>query len=104
MKNILAILFVTLFLGSCAMTITDTWATGMIYSDIKTGGEVTSNSGSSKVGTGTVQSILGAVAIGDASIESAAKSAGIKKISHIDYYSTNILGVYATVTIYVYGE
>ena len=104
MKSFIAILFVALFLSSCAMVITPTTATGFIYSDVKTAGDVTSNSGSSKVGTGTVQSILGWIALGDASIETAAKSAGISKIHHVDYYTTNILGIYATGTIYVYGE
>ena len=34
----------------------------------------------------------------------AAQKAGIKKISHIDYHSTSILGIFAKFTVYVYGE
>ena len=57
-----------------------------------------------KVGIATVKSILGLVAIGDASIREAAQSAGIRKIHYVDYKSTNILGLYATYTVHVYGE
>ena len=57
-----------------------------------------------KVGTGSVTSILGIVASGDASIRTASQSANIQKIYYADYKSTNILGIYATYTIYVYGE
>lgn len=57
-----------------------------------------------KVGTATVKSILGFVAVGDASIREAAQSAGIRKIHYVDAKSTNILGLYATYTVYVYGE
>ena len=56
-----------------------------------------------KVGTGSVTSILGIVASGDASIRTAAQRANIRKIYYVDYKSTNILGIYATYTIYVYG-
>jgi hypothetical protein len=44
------------------------------------------------------------VATGDASIEAAAKSAGITKIHHVDYHSKNILGIIGTFTVMVYGE
>ena len=57
-----------------------------------------------KVGTGTVTSILGLIATGDASIRTIANSAGISKIDYVDYKSTNILGLIATYTVYVYGE
>jgi hypothetical protein len=44
------------------------------------------------------------IATGDASIDSAAKSAGIKTIHHVDYQSKSILGLYAEFTVIVYGE
>ncbi len=49
-------------------------------------------------------SVLGIYASGDASIDAAAKSAGITKIHHVDEQSTNILGFFAKYTVYVYGE
>lgn len=77
---------------------------GAIYQDVKTGETVTSNALGSKVGTAEVNNILGIILTGDASVETAAKSAGITKISHIDSQKKSILGIYGTYTVYVYGE
>lgn len=93
----------TLLLSSCA-GVGSAPLMGGLYADLKAPVAVTSNSGSSKVGTAQATSILGLVATGDASVETAAKSAGITKIHHVDQHVTNILGVYATYTISVYGE
>lgn len=57
-----------------------------------------------KVGRGTMTTILGLIASGDASIESAAKSAGITKIHHVDFESKSTLGIIASWTVVVYGE
>jgi hypothetical protein len=88
--------------AGCAMSASP--VTGFIYTDVQGPSAATSNSGSSKVGTASCQSILGWVATGDASIETAAKSAGITKIHHVDFYSQSILGVWAKFTVKVYGE
>lgn len=77
---------------------------GGLYTDVQSPVAVTSNSGSSKVGSSEAVSYLGLVATGDASIDAAAKKAGITKIHHVDAKSTNILGLFAKYTIYVYGE
>ena len=57
-----------------------------------------------KEGTATAKSILGLIAVGDASIRAAVKSAGIRKIHYVDYTSRKILGLYAEYTVHVYGE
>jgi hypothetical protein len=44
------------------------------------------------------------VATGDSSIKAAAANGGITKISHVDYHTTAVLGVYAKTTVTVYGE
>ena len=56
-----------------------------------------------KRGEAVAQGIV-MVAIGDASIETAAKNGGIRKIHHVDTKTTNILGVYSEYTTIVYGE
>jgi hypothetical protein len=56
------------------------------------------------VGTSQATSILGWFAFGDASIDAAAKSAGISKIHHVDEQSTSVLGIFATYKVLVYGE
>ena len=105
MKNLktLALASVTAcLLSSCAVVRSP--LTGFIYTDMKSPMAVTNNSGSTKVGMAKAQSILGVVATGDASIEAAAKKAGITKIHHVDEHATGILGVVATYEVIVYGE
>jgi hypothetical protein len=94
-------IFSTLATG-CAMVAAP--VNGGLYGNVKAPLAVTSNNLGSKVGVGTASSILGILSSGDASIQAAAKSAGITKISHVDYESTNILSLYATFKVYVYGE
>jgi ABC-type sugar transport system substrate-binding protein len=91
-----------LLMTSCAMTSSP--VTGFVYQSTKGPITATSNNLGSKVGTSQATSILGWFATGDASIEAAAKSAGIKKISHVDYEGSNILGLFAKHTTIVYGE
>lgn len=57
-----------------------------------------------KVGTATSQSYLSMVAVGDCSIEAAAKNGGITKINHADWKVKNILGFIGEYTTTVYGE
>ncbi len=102
MKKLLLVLGVSALFSSCAMVSSPVAA--VLYTDVKFGQTVTDNSLGKKVGTGEASSVLGIIATGDASIESAAKKAGISKISHVDVHVKNILGLYATYTVYVYGE
>lgn len=79
-------------------------AMGSLYTEVKAPLSATSNTGYSKIGKASCQSILGLVATGDASIEAAAKNGGITKIHHVDYESKNILGIIGTFTAVVYGD
>lgn len=101
-RNFMFVAGVTLLLSSCAASKSP--LTGFWYTDVKAPLAATSNSGSSKVGSASAKSILGIVATGDASIDAAAKSAGITKIHHVDEQATSILGIIATYKVYVYGE
>ena len=98
-----AIAALGLLASSCAVVSTPA-GSGFIYTDVTAGEAVTSNTLGTKVGQAKASNILGLVATGDASIETAAKSAGIKKISHIDTKKFSVLGIFATSTIVVYGE
>lgn len=102
MKKLFALILIAGFMSSCAFVSAP--LLGGLYTDVKAPLAVTSNAGSTKVGTAKAQSILGIVATGDASIEAASKSAGITKVHHVDYQATSILGIIATYTVYVYGE
>lgn len=64
----------------------------------------------SKVGQSSV-SYLGypmspilSLSIGDGSIKSAAESAGITTIEHVDYEKMNILNVFTRIKVFVYGD
>ncbi len=102
MKHYIILVLVAAMATSCAMVKSP--LTGVIYTGLKGPIMVTSNNLGSKVGMAEAQSILGAIAIGDASIQTAAKSAGITKISHVDYEGFSVLGIFASYKVYVYGE
>ncbi len=76
---------------------------GSIFTDVSGPVGATSNSVGSKMGQATSQGILG-FATGDSSIKTAAANAGITKISHVDYHTTSVLGVWAKTTVTVYGD
>ena len=91
------------FVSSCA-SIGSPVGAGFIITDVNSGLSVTSNNVGSKVGTSSATNILGILATGDASINAAANSAGIKKISHVDQHHKSILGLFSTYETIVYGE
>lgn len=90
-------------LTSCA-AISSPVGMGAFYTGVQSGMTTTSNNVGKKVGTSKAINVLGFVASGDASINSAAKNAGIKKISHVDQKQTSILGLFSTYETIVYGE
>jgi hypothetical protein len=57
-----------------------------------------------KVGKAEVQNILGLVAVGDCSLEAAAKSENISTVQYADYEYFNVLGVYQRFTLFVHGN
>ena len=106
MKKYLVITTLVLFVASftgCAMGAAP--VTGFWYTDVSGGLAATdSDQKPTKSGSATANSILGLVATGDASIETAAKNGGITQIHHVDYSSKSILGIIASYTITVYGN
>ena len=99
-------------LAACALAVVALMGTGCVkspvsgfaYTDIKDGMAVTGNAGSSKVGTAEVKGYVGLVALGDASIQTAAREAGITRIHHVDYQTKSYVGLYTVYTIIVYGD
>jgi hypothetical protein len=76
---------------------------GGLYTDVSGPVGATSNTAGTKMGQATSTGII-CVATGDSSIKAAAANGGITKISHVDYHTTYILGLYAKTTVTVYGE
>ena len=77
---------------------------GGLYTQVKAPLTADPGASSSKVGTAMAKSILGLVAIGDASIDAAMKNGGIRRINHVDYESKSILFFYGEFKVIVYGE
>ncbi len=105
MKKILLSLSCVAMLGlaSCS-TITTGSGMGVLYTGVSEGQIATSNALGSKVGTSSSIGVLGLISAGDASIQTAAHSAGINKISHVDVKKTSVLGLFASYKTLVYGE
>lgn len=101
-KRLLAVGLLAVGLGGCAFA-TRAPLTGFLYTGTKTGETATSNAAGSATGEACAISILGFVAIGDASIEAAAKQGGIDSISSVDSTQTGIIGVYAQHCTVVHG-
>ncbi|MFP5430244.1 MAG: TRL-like family protein [Gammaproteobacteria bacterium] len=58
----------------------------------------------SKRGEACASNILGLVATGDSSIDTAKKTAGITRVASVDHSSTRVLGYYARFCTIVKGE
>ncbi len=113
---LIVLLFTVFLFTGCAMVKTPAPSVySSIYGDYKQDyplelhpantniGKRANNHKYSKIGTATVTSVLG-FGSGDATIKAAMKNGGITKIDHVEYESTNVLGVYAKLTVIVYGE
>lgn len=101
---VISILCCAVYLTGCATVATP--AIGLLYTDVTAPVAATGHVPEGKLlrGEASAKSVLGLFATGDASIQAAAKSAGITKIHHVDYHSKKILGFVATFTVIVYGE
>lgn len=98
-KALLAAAVVALTMTSCGGGVT-----GVIYTDIVTPVAATSNTVGTKVGSSQCVGYVGIVALGDGSIDAAAKNGNITKISHVDVQTKSYVGVYTINTYVVYGE
>lgn len=103
MKRLLVASTLAFALSGCAVATAP--VNGILYKNVTTPAMVTGSADKpTKVGRAYSRSILGLIATGDASIETAAKNGGITKIHHVDYETQVILGVIADFTTVVYGN
>jgi TRL-like protein family len=102
MKKLIAgsILFAAVGLSGCATSM----PIGGLYTNLKLPITATSNHGGTKIGTATCQSVLGLIAQGDCSLETAMKNGHITKVTHVDWEANNILGIIGNYKLTVYGE
>ena len=100
-KILIALLFV--FFTSLNANAAGLFYTNATYPLTATGSEVKDLS-TLKKGTASANNVLWCVEWGDASIDKAAKKAGITKITHVDVHQKTIFIFWGRVTVNVYGE
>jgi hypothetical protein len=104
MRSMLLAVLAMSFLFTTGCAVLGGRAAGSIYTDTKYGFEATGHKDTSKMGKACTQSILGAIATGDASISAAKQAAGITKLSHVDETQFNVLGIYGEYCTIVRGS
>lgn len=77
---------------------------GVLFTQAKGPVTATSNGSGSKEGRAECVSYLSLVALGDCSVETAAKNGGISQIKSVDSDVFNILGLYTKYTTVVKGN
>lgn len=92
----------TLATGCAAVTRAP--VTGLLYSDVTYPTMATGNPAGTRVGVACEQSVLGAFATGDASIETARKNGGITLISSVDETAEGYFLVWAKHCVIVRGR
>jgi|YNPMSStandDraft_2_1061718.scaffolds.fasta_scaffold29721_2 hypothetical protein len=76
---------------------------GVLFTSAKIGTYGTGKP-ASKTGESCAFSVLGLIAIGDASVEAAKSRGGINDVSYVDYEIFNVLGLYAKLCTMVRGN
>ncbi|EKF75459.1 hypothetical protein A11A3_03844 [Alcanivorax hongdengensis A-11-3] len=103
MKKWILLLVSMVALSGCANSMMP--VTGFMYGNVKAPlGATASADKPTRVGRASARSILGIIASGDASIQTAARNGGITEIHHVDYESQNFFGVLSEFTVVVYGN
>ncbi len=100
-KVFLSVLLIGLLTG-CASVKSP--VTGFWYTDVKSGDLITESAKGTKMGQACSETILGLVAMGDSTIETAMKSGKITKVTHVDYTANSILGFYGKYCTVVHGN
>lgn len=79
---------------------------GFIYNDYEAplDYDVSNSNVATRSGRASTQTFVGLFAIGDASVNAAARNGGIRVIHGADYQYRNILGIYQEYTTIVHGE
>jgi len=102
MKRTLAMLLCVPILTGCAMAAAP--VNGAWYTGVKWGGEMPNGAPGSRSGQSDCMSVLGLIAIGDASVEAAMKNGNISKVATVDHETFSILGLFASFKTKVTGD
>lgn len=99
-KLILLTLIVGIMSSGCAAV----GMNGVLYTGVTEPVNATSNSRGAKTGEASCTNVLGLVAVGDCSIDAAARKGGINNIKTVDQKSTSVLGLFVKQTTIVSGD
>lgn len=102
MKQILVLFVFAFACAGCAMA--QMPVNGALYSNVKSAGMATEAYGGSARGEACATSYLGAIAVGDASIDAAKKNGDIAQVTAVDHEASNIFVFYARYCTIVYGK
>ena len=104
MRKVLIVLSISslLMLSGCAVGTAP--VVGTLFTNVKAPITATNNPKGSKTGEAKCMSILGLIAVGDCSVEAAAKEGKINKVSTVDYKNKSIFGIYTEIKVIVTGE
>ena len=100
-KFLLVLLFSGIFTMQCSTT--GFGPQGALFTSTKIGVHGTSNTGA-KTGSACTISVIGLIALGDASVNAAASSAGINKVNTIDLEGFSILGIFSRQCTVIRGD
>ena len=101
-KTTAAAMLLTAGLSGCATVASP--AAGLLVTSVRAPITATDHVDTSKQGTSCASSILGLVAIGDASIEQAKRSGSIKAVASVSYDTFSVLGLYGRFCTIVTGS
>lgn len=90
-------------LGGCAMVGAPV-SNGIILTNLRGPINATTLNDAPKLGTGCSTNVLGLIATGDSSIDTAKRSARITEVATVDYDSFSLLGIYARFCVIVRGK
>jgi hypothetical protein len=102
MRKLIGLCAAVAFLSGCAAFV-HTPVRGLIFTAVEGPINATASQANTKRGSACAWSLLGLVALGDASINEAKSNGQIREVSSVDHESFNILGVFATFCTVVRG-
>ena len=98
------LILLTLVVGIMASGCGAIGMNGILYTGVEEPVNATSNSRGTKTGEASCTNVLGLVAVGDCSIDAAAKKGGINNIKSVDQKTTSVLGLFVKRTTVVTGD
>lgn len=89
-------------LSGCAMVVSP--VNGFWYTNVQYAGNIGKGQEGAKTGEACAMSILGLIAMGDASLEAAMEDGGVKELMYFDHDAMSVLGLFSKFCTRVIGK